>query len=238
MKKVTILISLSTFVVTVGLIFLFTGRTDSIFINKNNNYYYETIRTKDSNFNSVLFNKIKSFPIDINSLDNICNNYSVSNKFYHYVNGGMTVVGPDELIYNGVDSFNSLYVHNNTGNLIISCDDLFKIIIPTDEKYLIDTYKNVKYMLDNNYYEIVGNISNDLNGRDEFNKIIQESGKPTHIYKVKDKDVFYYNWETDSYVISYIIIDNPDFNSFEIEEIHYIPFNYYSIDENILEIVK
>ncbi len=131
----------------------------------------------------------------------------------------MSVVGAEELVYTGIDSFNSLYVHNNTGNLIISCDNSFKIIIPTDNKH----------------YEIVGNLSTDSDDKKEFDKIINDSGKPTHIYKIKDKEVFYYNYESDNYVVSFIVIDNLEFNTFEVEEIHYIPIEYYSLDGEKLE---
>lgn len=238
MKKVAILISLSTFLVTIGLIFLFTGRNDSIIPDKKNNYYYKSITNDNGGFKSVLFDKIDAYPVDINSLDNSCSSYTISNKFYHYVNGVMTRVGDSELTYNGIESFNSLYVHNNTGKLTISCNELFKIIIPTDDKFLGDTYRSINYLLDNKYYELIGSLSSNINDKNYFDQIIKDSGGPSHIYKVKDKDVFYYNWEADSYIISFIIIDNPDFGTFEIEEYHYIPFNYYSIDENNLEIVK
>ena len=237
MKKIIILISLSTFVVTVGLIFLFTGRTDTI-IHKNNHYYYDSIKAKNGIFNSILFDKIKSYPVDINSFDSICNTYTIGNKFYHYVNGNMVLVGDNDLTYTGIDIFVSLYVHNNTGHLKISCDDLFKIIVPTDDQYLGDTYKTVKYLFDKKYYEIVGNISTDLDDKKELDGIIKESGRPTHIYKVKDKDMFYYIWENDSYIISFIINDEPNYDIFEIEEIHYIPVEYYSLEGKDLEEVK
>ena len=237
MKKVVILISLSTFVVTIGLIFLFTGRTDSIFDRKSH-YYYETIKSKNSNFNSALFNKFNSYPIDINLLDDICNSYTIGNKFYHYVDGNMTTVGASELVYGGIDSFASLYVHNNTGHLKIACDDLFKIIIPTDDKYLGETYKTVKFLLDNKHFEIVGDLSSELDDKSEFDMIIKESGRPTHIYKLKDKELFYYIWESDSFIISFIINDSPEYSVFEIEEIHYIPVEYYSLEGLDLEEVK